>query len=95
MSCTGKATGRRMTNDEKRYYEQMKTVLDLWHVFYGLVDSWIDCGNYDSLHEMQKECEHQEEKMHEIYKQAFCKHDKSFSETECTECGKKFDQFIV
>ena len=86
---------RHMTKCERAYYEQTQVVSDMWRIHYDLIDAWIDCGNYDALHASQSECERQEERQHELYRQAYCTHENSKSETECSDCGLKFDQFTV
>lgn len=86
---------RNMTKGERAYYEQTQVVSDMWRIHYDLIDAWIAVGNYDALHASQEECERQEEKQHELYLQAYCTHENSKSETECTDCGMKFDQFTV
>ena len=84
-----------MRQDEKKYYEQVSIVNDLWKILYDYADAWIDCGNYESLHEHQAECERQERKQHELYIQAYCLHANSLGKDMCPDCGKKFDQFTV
>ena len=86
---------RQMTADERKYYEQVEIVSDLWKVHLDTVDAWIACGNYDALHDSQAECEKQERKQHELYLQAYCDHVRSLGMDSCPDCGKKFDQFTV
>lgn len=87
---------RTMTLDEAAYYSHCILVEEAWHRHNAAVDSWIDTGNYEAIHESQEACEQMEEKCRQLYKVAFCDHKElRDGESTCPTCGKTFDQSFI